>query len=222
MMEKRQFTLIELLVVIAILGALVAALAGGLSSAMGKKDSMVCKTNLKQLGTGMIAYSLDMNYFPCGVKDTDSDSTISKRKRETGRSTLRTFKTFKEFDNEEITNDRFFCPSSGANVPRTTTTPLGRDNVGYHYVNGDVSTRVLKSNLALVRDLNEGHDDAKEGNVVYASGAVTVIKKLGLTVGSDKLNYRTNWYKNKNSFVNYRSFDNYGKKISRSRQDRAD
>jgi prepilin-type N-terminal cleavage/methylation domain-containing protein len=225
MKQQRNFTLIELLVVIAILGALVAALAGGLSGAMGKKDSIVCKTNLKTLGTAMIEYSLDWNFFPCGTKDTDSDNTISRRVKDSSkrRSTLLTFKTFKTYDAQDLKQDRFFCPASGARVPRKTTTVLGRDNIGYHYVNGDASTRVLKSDQGLIRDLNEGHNDVKEGNVLYASGAVVTLRKSGsLRKSSIGVNYSRNWYNNRDVFSNYKSFDSYNKKVVAKRQDRPD
>jgi prepilin-type N-terminal cleavage/methylation domain-containing protein/prepilin-type processing-associated H-X9-DG protein len=54
---KKSFTLIELLVVIAIIGILVTLLLPSLRKARDEAHSVVCKSNLKQIGTGVYLYA---------------------------------------------------------------------------------------------------------------------------------------------------------------------
>ena len=53
------FTLIELLVVISIIALLLSILMPGLQKAKESAKTLVCKTHLKQLGVGLVTYSID-------------------------------------------------------------------------------------------------------------------------------------------------------------------
>jgi len=67
------FTLVELLVVIAIIAVLVSILLPALAKAKDQARLIMCLSNVRQVGTGCIAYTLENDgYFPRNVvEDTD-------------------------------------------------------------------------------------------------------------------------------------------------------
>jgi prepilin-type N-terminal cleavage/methylation domain-containing protein len=57
MLRKKAFTLIELLVVVAIIAVLIALLLPALNSARDAAKSVVCQSNLRQIGTSVVMYT---------------------------------------------------------------------------------------------------------------------------------------------------------------------
>lgn len=71
MRTKGNFTLIELLVVIAIIAILVALMLPALKGAKDSAKVVMCMSNLKQMGSGAINYSLDWDgAFPTRLHGT--------------------------------------------------------------------------------------------------------------------------------------------------------
>ena len=58
---KCGFTLIEVLVVVAIIAVLVAILLPAMNQARAQAQTVVCASNLRQLGMGIVDYSEDYN-----------------------------------------------------------------------------------------------------------------------------------------------------------------
>ncbi len=64
MRKSKAFTLIELLVVVAIIAVLVAILLPALNSARESARKVVCMSNVKQIGVGLVMYGQDYNEIP--------------------------------------------------------------------------------------------------------------------------------------------------------------
>ena len=68
---KKYFTLIELLVVIAIIAILAALLLPALKRAKDAAKSVICKSNMRQIGMGVLSFTGDFEgYLPCWVMNS--------------------------------------------------------------------------------------------------------------------------------------------------------
>jgi len=72
----RAFTLIELLVVIAIIAILASLLLPSLHRGKAAALSAVCKSNLHQLGIGMLMYVEDHEFYPRAVQTNANTVTM--------------------------------------------------------------------------------------------------------------------------------------------------
>jgi prepilin-type N-terminal cleavage/methylation domain-containing protein len=70
--HPRAFTLIELLVVIAIIALLMAILIPALAKARESAREVVCRSNLRNIGTGMVMFLQDNNFKPVNNDTTNS------------------------------------------------------------------------------------------------------------------------------------------------------
>lgn len=72
--RARAFTLVESLVVIAIISMLISILLPSLAEARRQTRSVVCRSNLRQLGVGWVTYAGDWNgHLPGSTWDIDAD-----------------------------------------------------------------------------------------------------------------------------------------------------
>ena len=108
------FTLIELLVVISIVAMLAGLLLPALTSAREKSRRVACSANLRQIGTGMMAYAGDnANHLPTALANAGSNEWDAAL-----------------INNNYVTAGVFLCPDdrlarTGGGTPRTYAIGIG-------------------------------------------------------------------------------------------------
>jgi prepilin-type N-terminal cleavage/methylation domain-containing protein/prepilin-type processing-associated H-X9-DG protein len=111
------FTLIELLVVVAIIAVLVAILLPGLSQARESAKRTFCKSNLKEIGIGCLAYAGDFNDLFPPISGVDWNSFMRMQRGVYGLGNLfpRYIANYRTFFCYQYSNYLFPTPESAWN-----------------------------------------------------------------------------------------------------------
>ena len=119
--QQNEFTLIELLIVIAIIAILAGMLLPALNSARNKARAIACKSNLSQLGKGIIMYMDDHN----GLLPYDGSPG-----RPAGRIYQYVVSGAVQPDAGKVPSKVFFCPMHVAGYPSTNEGYGFTDKIG--------------------------------------------------------------------------------------------
>ncbi|MCE5340687.1 MAG: prepilin-type N-terminal cleavage/methylation domain-containing protein [Planctomycetaceae bacterium] len=127
--HKKGFTLVELLVVISIIAMLLAVLMPALSKAKKLAQGVVCAAHMRGIGTGMLAYVTEFQYFPASyLYPSNATGGYSTLNQDPGHPYGYLHWSWYLFNSGKVDGKLFSCPAmKGGGAPRTNPGPRQED-----------------------------------------------------------------------------------------------
>ncbi|MFA5293323.1 MAG: type II secretion system protein [Phycisphaerae bacterium] len=145
------FTLVELLVVISIIALLLAVLMPALSKARKLSQGVICAANMRGVGTGMLCYITEFQYFPASyLYPSNADGGYSIENQDPSHPYGYIHWSWYLFYSGKCDAKVFTCPSmKSGGAPRTNPGTKGEDwERGQQDQNGQTSANNLTDRQA--------------------------------------------------------------------------
>ncbi len=118
-MKRTGFTLIELLVVIAVIALLVALTTTVSRMAKAQANTVLCRSNVRQLTLGLFMYADENGTFPHGFRTTFPGRGVSLGSAETDQLGWWWLNDIEDFTEKSDSEEQvFYCPSKKLDSPK--------------------------------------------------------------------------------------------------------